>query len=475
MKYLAFVGPSYTSQSPNADCERLVNQYVERVEAPGGKDQWQLLPTPGFSVYATPGVAGAGRGLYHINGRSFAVVGSNLYEIDILGVMTLRGSGLNNLDGSPARFCSNGDGGHQVGITSCSKFYVYDLNANTLTFTLDGPTQCGFVDGFAIVLDPATSTLKFSAPENFASFDPLDVAQRNDAPDKWAAMIVSHKEIWLLGSQSTSVYYNSGASDPFVPNPSVFINHGIGAPNSLAIFDNAPAWLGQNGDGAYMVYRANGYTPERISTHAVEYAISQYSTVADAQAWTYQEGGHSFYLLTFPTAGATWGYDIASGTWHERGAWNGSTFTTLPVYGHCFAWGLHLTMDATTGTVYRMSTGIYSDGGGRVLRRVRRAPHISNEGKRVTYDKLELDFEAGLGLSSGTGSDPQIDLRWSDDGGKTWSNTRSVSAGRLGEYKARAIWRRLGSARDRVFEVAFSEPIPLRMLNAYLEIRPGVN
>jgi hypothetical protein len=230
MKYPAFVGPSYTSQSPNADCERLINMYVERVEAPGGKDQWQLLPTPGFSVFGTPGVSAAGRGLFHVNGRSFAVVGSNLYEVDIAGVMTLRGAGLNNLDGSPARFCSNGDGGHQVGITSCSKFYVYDLNTNTLTQVLDGPTQCGFVDGFALVLDPATSTLKFSALEDFATFDPLDVAQRNDAPDKWAAMIVSHKEIWLLGSQTTSIYYNSGAADPFVPNPSVFINHGIAAP-----------------------------------------------------------------------------------------------------------------------------------------------------------------------------------------------------------------------------------------------------
>jgi hypothetical protein len=343
-----------------------------------------------------------------------------------------------------------------------------------LTQVLDGPTQCGFVDGFALVLDPATSTLKFSALENFATFDPLDVAQRNDAADKWAAMIVSHKEIWLLGSQTTSIYYNSGAADPFVPNPSVFISHGISAPNSLAILDNSPAWLGQNADGGNMVYRANGYTPERISTHAVEYAISQYSTISDAQAWTYQEHGHSFYVLTFPTAGATWVYDVASGTWHERGAWNGSTFTTLPVYGHCFAWGLHLTQDATTGTVYRMSTSIYSDGGGRVLRRLRRAPHVFNENKRIAYDKFELHVEAGLGLSTGDGSDPQISLRWSDNGGQTWSNYQTRSLGALGAYSQRAIWRRLGTARDRVFEVSCSEPIPLRIIDAYLDIRPGL-
>jgi hypothetical protein len=178
--------------------------------------------------------------------------------------------------------------------------------------------------------------------------------------------------------------------------------------------------------------------------------------------------------LTFPTAGATWVYDVASGTWHERGAFNGSTFTTLPVYGHCFAWGMHLTQDATTGTVYRMSTGIYSDGGGRVLRRVRRAPHLFNENKRIAYDKFELHVEAGLGLTTGDGSNPQISLRWSDNGGQTWSNYQTRSLGALGAYSQRAIWRRLGTARDRVFEVSCSEPIPLRIIDAYLDIRPGL-
>lgn len=475
MRYGSFVGPSYTSQSPIADCEELINRYVERVEAPGAKAQWVLYPVPGFAVFATLPHGGPMRGGVHVNGRTLVVGGSYLYEIDITGTVSERGSGLLNLDGSPCTFCANGDGGHQIGITSCSKFYVYDTNTNILTFVTDGATHCGFIDGFALILDPARSELKFSAPEDFASFDPLDVNQRNDAADKWSALLVVHKEAWLFGSATTSIYYNNGSADPFVPNPNIFINHGIAAPASAVILDNAPAWLGQNADGNAIVYRANGYQPERISTHAVEYALSTYSTIADAQGWTYQEAGHTFYVLTFPTAGVTWVYDMASGTWHKRGAWNGSTFTTLPVFGHVFAWGMHLTGDTSSGNIYRMSSSLYTDGNGNGLRWLRRAPHTSNEGKRITYHTLTVDFEAGLGLASGDGSDPQISMRYSDDGGKTWSNERSVSAGRRGDYTAQAIWRRLGSARDRVFEVYGSDPIPIRIVDAFLEITPNAN
>jgi hypothetical protein len=472
MRYPAFVGPSYTSQSKIAGVERCVNLYPEKLESPGAAAEWTLYPTPGFSTFCTLPTTPV-RGFYSINGRTFAVGGSSLYEIASSGTVTLRGTGLNNLDGSPVTFASNGDAGGQILISSGSKAYVYDLDANTLTFAVDGANQVGFLDGFFLRLDG--STLGVSALEDGTSWDPLDVAQRSTAPDRWSALIVSRKEIWLFGSLTSEVWYNKGASFPFIPNPSAFIPTGIAAPYSLTLLENAPIWLGQTADGAGIVFRADGYRPVRVSTHAVEYAIGTYATINDAQAWTYQEGGHTFYVLTFPTAGATWVYDGTTGLWHERGAWNGSTFGTLPVFGHTYAFGKHLTGDSSTGAVYQMATTITSDGSGRTLRRLRRAPHLVNEGKRVTYDRFQLDLEAGLGLSSGQGSDPQVMLRWSNDGGQTWSNEHTVSAGAQGVYKARAQWRRLGQARDRVFELSMSDPIPWRLVDAWIDLRPGVS
>jgi hypothetical protein len=472
-RYPSFVGPSYRSQSKIADDERCVNWYPEKIEAPNGKADWVLYPTPGFELYATAG-SGPIRGFYTLNGRTFVVSGSSLYEIASDGSVTLRGTGLNDLDGTPVTICGNGDGGGQLFITSGSKGYIYNLTTNVLAFEIDGATQGGFIDGFFLALDPQTSTLKISELEDGSTWDPLQIAQRNAGADRWAGMIVSHKEIWLFGSQTTEVWYNAGASPfPFQPNPSVFINHGILAPYSAAILDNAPIWLGQSTDGGGIVYRANGYTPQRVSTHALEYALSTYDTLLDAQAWTYQEQGHSFYVLTFPDAGVTWVYDVSTGAWHERGAWTGTEFTTLPVFGHTYAYGLHLTGDSTTGAVYRMGVDLSSDGGGRTLRRLRRAPHLSKENTLIAFDKLQLDLEVGLGLATGQGEDPQIMLRWSNDGGQTWGNEHWVSGGLQGAYRARAIWRRLGAARDRVFEVSVTDPIPWRIIDAWIDVRGG--
>ena len=468
-----FVGPSYTSQSRIADGERCVNWFPEPVESAGGKAAWVLYPTPGLDLVCTLADAPV-RGLWSQNGRTLAVGGAHLYELDRAFAVTSRGSGLATRENRPVTFSSNGDGGHQVFFTAGGRGYLYDLIANTLTQVLDSASQGGFIDGFFVALDPQTSTLLVSDLENGLVWDPLQIAQRNSSADRWAALLVVHKEIWLFGSEKTDVYYNAGASPfPFLPNPSVQIAQGIGAPSSAAVLDGAPIWLGQSADGDRVVYRANGYAPQRVSTYAVEYALSTYATVSDAEGWTYQEQGHNFYVLTFPSADATWVYDAGTGAWHERGAWDGHAFTALPVGGHAFANGVHLVGDRVSGKIYRMGTDLASDGGGRTLRRLRRAPHLGNEGGRVTFSSFQLDLEMGLGLSSGQGSDPQVMLRWSDDGGQTWGNEHWVSAGRQGSYKARAIWRRLGQTRDRVFEVSTSDPIPWRVIDAYLQIRPG--
>jgi len=473
-RYPFFVGPSYTSQSRIAACDRCVNLYPEKIEAPGGKAEWVLYPAPGFELFATL-PAGPVRGFLYVNGIHYAVGGDRLYSISSTGTVTELATGINNIDGSPVTMHSNGFGGSgQVFIVAGSKGYTYDPTAATLTLTVDGATFGGFVDGFFLALDSQESKLYISDSFDGLTWDPSQVAQRNDAPDQWGSMLVANKEIWLFGSHTSGVYYNAGASPfPFLPNPSVFIQHGILAPKSAAIVDNAPMWLSQGSGGSGVVFRANGYTPVRVSTHALEYALSTYSTLVDAEAWTYQDQGHSFYLLSFPTAGVTWVYDALTGAWHERGLWDGNTFGVLTARCHAFAFGRHLVGSRDDGKIYRMGIDLAEDVGGAEMRRMRRAPHLSDDGKLTIFDRLRLDFEAGLGLSSGQGSDPQFMLRWSDDGGQTWGNEHWVSAGAQGQFRARAEWHRLGASRDRVFELSMSDPIPWRIINAYVEARGG--
>lgn len=475
-RYPGFIGPSYTSQSKIAADDQTVNWIPAKIESGTGPASYVLDPAPGFRTYCTLPETPT-RGFFSLNGASFAVGGENLYQLPsaLGGSPVLRASGLSNVNNQLVTMDGNGDAGHQIMIQSDSKLYCYDVLTDTLTTITDVPSSSGvvFQDGYFISLDADTSTISLSALEDGTSWDPLDVAQRNDSPDKWVTIVKRPKEIWLLGSQSTSVYYNDGnAGFPYIPNPSVAIARGTPAPASVAVINASPMWLADD----LTVRRANGYTPERVSTHAVEWAISQYTTVSDADAFGYQDQGHDYYVLNFPTEGHTWVYDLTSGLWHERGTWNGLTFDVLPVWGYTFGYNTHLVGDRTSGVVYEMTQDVATDTTGAGLRRVRRAPHLTQELKRITYYNFQLHMEVGLGLTSGQGSDPMVMLRWSNDGGQTWGNIHTVTAGRIGQFKHRVIWDgSQGQARDRVFEVSVSDPIPWRLVDAFVDARIGTS
>lgn len=351
---------------------------------------------------------------------------------------------------------------------------------NTATVTLtaltqlpDPATQIAFLDGYGLALDANRSEVRFSGLEDFSTWDPLDVFQRNDLADKWLAMIVVHKEIWLFGSQTSSVYYNSGDVDiPFVPNPSVSIARGTIAPFSVGLLNGSPIWLADD----LTVRYAQGYTPQRVSTHAVEYAIAQMNTVFDAWCSVYQEQGHTLYVLNFPTADQTWVYDLTSGLWHERGVWNGLDFDVMNVTCCAATSTANLVLARTGSQVFEMAQTFAVETDGMTgLRRVRRAPHLNKSLNRIRYARMRLLMEVGLGLSSGQGSDPQIMLRYSDDGGQSFGGETLASAGPIGDYGTIPEWFQLGQARDRVFELSVSDPIPWRLVDAYLDFSEGAS
>ena len=476
-RYPGFVGPAYTAQSKIAAADDLVNLFVERNESGTGKAPYVALSAPGYTPFCTLPTSPV-RGMTTLNGATFAVGGGSLYQLPFTlgGSPRLIGSGLHNPDDSFATISGNGDaGGDQLYVTSGSKGYAADLRASTVTQVNDGPTQGAFMDAYFIALNPSRSEITLSALEDGTTWDPLDTAQRSDTPDKFLALLVNHKELWFFGSQTTAVYYNNGDSDfPFVTNPSQFITKGISAPWAAALLDGSPIWPGNGVDGGCSIYWAQGYTPVRVSTHAVEYSLSQLSAavLSGAEGFSYQERGHSFYALNVPGA-VCWVFDATTKLWHRRTSIDGMS---LAVRGHAYANGVHLVGSRTSGVIYQMSADLFTDIDGSGLRRLRRAPHLTDEGRRATYDSLRIDAEVGIGLTSGQGSDPQGMLRWSDDGGQTWSNVYTASFGPRGAFRTRAIWRRLyGRGDDRVFEFSYSEPTSLTLIDAYLEMRAGIS
>jgi hypothetical protein len=228
------------------------------------------------------------------------------------------------------------------------------------------------------------------------------------------------------------------------------------------------------------VYRANGYTGQRISTHAIEYAIAQYGNISDALAYTYQQEGHAFYVLTFPSASATWVYDVATQAWHERAAFEGGVFTRHRSNCQCNFGGVTIVGDYENGNIYELDLNTYIDNltPQKWLRSWRALPTGQNNLKRTAHHSLQLDCETGAAFGSGASTDQaQVMLRWSDDGGHTWSSEHWASMGATGEYFKRVFWRRLGMTqklRDRVYEVSGTDNVKIAIMGAEL-IVSGTN
>lgn len=472
MNFPNFFGPSYVSQSAAFDCERVVGWYLERGESKGVRGPAAYYPTPGCVDFASATNGGV-RGILGNQGRVYAVIGNSFQELTNTGTLTSRGALA--INAYPATLVS--DGASQLFTTSGNKGYITNTTTNIVTEVLSGVRMGGMLDLFFLGLDPDTGTLKISANADGTSWP--ESVQRSQAPDPWIALLVENGKIYLFGAESGEVWYNKGTSPvPFAPFSGSVIPYGIAAPFSLLAVNGAVTWLSQTAKGSYQVVRASGYSSaDRISDYGVEAAIARYSRVDDAEAFVYQWFGHEFYVLSFPSVPATWIYDEAGG-WHENGTWNSplNRWDAWRPRCHVFAFNKHLVGDRSTGTIATLSESSGFDLGGGVIRRMRIAPPLGRDKrgkgapKPVRVSRFSIELESGVALSSGQGSDPQIMFAKSKNGGKTFGNLRSRSAGALGVYDRVPFWGRVGSAMDFVPKIVVSDPIPWRLVGADIQL-----
>ena len=505
MARFGFIGGTYTSQSVTADAEECINLYPETVESQGGASAMTLYSTPGLKLFASVTGAHQHRGSSTINGRGFVVIDSTLYEVLANGMLTALGNVGN--DGAP---CSFAAAPQQLAVVSAGALYVYQLVTQTNTglgFNVTIPagtfqqitganapwlpqavTQVAYLDGFFFVLVALSQTVYASNSFDATSWPPLSIKTINTFADNVISMISDHRLLYLLGQKSSETDYDAGSFPfPLVTLPSGTMEQGAAAQFATAQIDNTVFFIGQRSDqGGGIAWRISGSNPVRISTHAVELAWQSYqrsTKISDAVAFVYQDQGHTFWHVTFPSAQATWVYDVATNLWHRRGFFNlqrGAFQAALPI-SHMFLFGKHLVGDRASGRLYDMEIPIQAGGGwafcddnGNPIRRVRTAGHIAQEHQWMRYSELEVYCETGLGpnppLLDGQGEPrgPQVMLRCSRDGGHTWGSIRTESAGEAGKYLKRVSFRRLGRARDMVFEVSVTDPVPWRFVDAYV-------
>ena len=395
---------------------------------------------------------------------------------------------------------------------------LYALNFTQIPSSdgaFSGGNTVDTVDNYFVYNRPGT--------QQFGASDPLSpisqstsFASKDGSPDNLVSIIVDHREVFLLGEASSEVWIDVGAVPfPFQRIPGTSTQHGIAAVYSMARLANSFAYVSRNNRGQGMIVQMNGYIPQRISTHAVENTlVNQY--IDDAIAYTYQLEGHECYVVTFPTIDLTWVYDSTTQMWHKWLSVDNSN-----VYhrhrSNCSAvfQNMVLVGDYANGKIYELDRSNYTDDGSEV-RRLRRAPHLVADLQRQYFEEFQIQFQPGVGTTgfykpesaiyiqspyiiysdasliigsldnvilgiqntinaTDVTTYPQAMLRWSNDGGSTWSREYWVTIGSMGRFKNRAIWRRLGMARDRVFEVVVTDPVKAVIVSANLKASAGDN
>lgn len=468
------LGQSYVARSVNAADNRMVNLFPEAIPE-GGQTGGFLNRAPGLRLLATVGT-GPIRGLWtHTTAGldAYVVSGQELYKIDTNYNATLLGT----VSGTGP--VSIADSGTQIFIATNPNAYVYTESTNTFVQVTDpdfaGAATVCYIDGYFAFNQPNSQIIWVTDILDGTTINPLAFGAAESSPDQVVAVVANNREVWVFGQGTTEVWYDAATTPfPLAPIQGAYNEIGCLAAFSIAKLDNSIFWLGSDPRGYGIVYRNQGYTGKRVSTHAIEYAIQQYGDISDAEAYTYQEEGHAFYVLNFPSANATWVYDVATNAWHERASLdNYGIFTRHR--GQCQMNFNSQTIvgDFENGNIYALDLNIYEDNGvsQKWLRSWRPLPPNQNNLKRTAQHTLQLNCQSGVGLINGQGSDPQVMLRWSDDGGHTWSNEHWISMGKIGEYGYRAIWRRLGMTtklRDRIYEVSGTDPTKLVIVGAEL-------
>lgn len=475
MSKFGFIGPSYTAKSNVVADEECINWFAETIESQGAQTQRSYFGTPGLSIFATL-PSGPVRAEFNTGTRQFTVGGSTLYEVYADGHQDVRGDV--GIDGGPASIAASNI---QLLIISAGRAFCLTLATNVLvevTALLAGvPMQAEYSDGYFIVCFRDSNKFQVSDILDGTTWPGIQVNAVSVFPENIVGIIVSHRELWVFGSQHIQPYQDTGTDQIFDVIPGALIDTGLISTFGRNLVDNTIFWVSQDQRGARQAWRASGYTPQRISTHAVETALSSYANVSGLVSYAYQDGGHLFWALYVPSADCTWVYDVAESLWAKRAEWNQQTATWGPhrSWNHMYAFGKHLVGDWKTGNIYEMSLGFLDDNGVNI-RRLRRSPTLVNEMAWVYHAELTVDFATGLGpqppLLDGDGNPrpPQAMLRWSDNRGSTWSNEHVENCGMAGQFNTRVIWRRLGRSRYRIYELSLSDPIPWVIVDAYLRV-----
>jgi len=376
------------------------------------------------------------------------------------------------------------------GVTGYIATDIADMEVITDADFPDGVDTVVATDSVFVVCQDGEREIYQSDILDGLSWNGLAVATKEGAPDPLRTIVVSQRELLLIGYLTSEIWVNNGDSTIlFQRSGNAFIEAGAAAKRSVAKLDYTIFWLGQDARGQGIVWRLQGYNPVRVSDHAIEYWINQADSLEDAIGFAYQQEGHSYYVLTIPDLDQTFVYDISSDRWHER-AWRDPLSGSLNRWraqNHVFFDGKNIIGDWEDGKLYELDLDVYldratidgnGDATGDLIRRVRVTQTINDDQKKMFFSRLQIDMQVGVGTYShndavNQAEDPQVMLRYSDENGKNWSDILYHELGKAGESDTQVVFSNLGAGYNRVWELSITDPVKAVVLGANAQLRKG--
>lgn len=465
---IQFATNTYASPSAPLSAQRAVNCFAE-AQPKDAKSPVVLYGSPGIVEFASCG-SGPVRGMHMMGGVLYVVSGRRLYSVSSLGVATDIGGDISGHD-----LVSMDDNGSELVIVNGSSGYLYSSTLGFILISDSDFNQANTVTFFdqRFVFD-WKDTNKIFASDALAgsSYTATSFASAETRPDNVRAVVLNKQVLLVCGAQSIEPWQDVGAANfPFERVPGAVIERGIISPHAICKGDNSVFLMGDD----KIFYRLDGLSLTRISTFALEHEWEAHLDFTEIFCFSYTWLGHKFVIATFPFSGRTFAYDIATGLWHERESWdqNNRSIGRWRINCHCAAYNYELMGDSLSGKIGRLHHHTNTEFG-NIIRMLAVSPPIHADRKRVFIPRFEMDIESGVGEATGQGEDPQVMLRYSKDGGQTWSDRQLWrTMGREGAYKTRMRWLNLGGAREWVFEVSISDPVRRNIIAAHADVTVG--
>lgn len=418
---------------------RLMNLFVEQAPtSPGGT---VLIARPGLVEYADR----ANRGLYRedgvFDGDLFEVSGTDLYRAGVnLG-------GVGGAD-DRAEFAYTVDGLFILSGGIVWQYDGFDLYATDFPDAAVVTSICQ-IDNILIGVRSDTGTMYFRLPGD-TTWGALDFFSAERRPDYVLAARILGDTLYAFGSATIELFAPTGdAAVPFQRIGGASINRGVKDRDSICQMDNTLFFVGEDD----IAYRLTDGSPQRISDHGIEERIKLSTT---AKAFSYSWQGHTLMVLGLESETLT--YDVA-GAWAQY-TLNEGLFPTIGLYDG-------VTTYVGGDKVWTLEDVNTDDG----LAIERLFTAILPTEKPGSVDCIEVQLSPGVvQVNEEPGT---VQLRFSDDQGRSWSDWRDGSTGFSGEFRKRVRFRRLGmvDSPGRAFEIRTTDDMSIRFSG--IEMNPA--